>query len=118
MRTRLILTTALASVAFAPLALAQRPAEPPVAAEPAPPVLDPKACANGERARPSDTQETQGSAVPKDSLSEKLARTDGVICPPADINPDIRVPAPSGGANTPVIPPPGSPGGDPSIQPK
>jgi hypothetical protein len=29
----------------------------------------------------------------------------------------MRAPTPEGG-NTPVIPPPGSPGGDPSIRPK
>ena len=36
--------------------------------------------------------------------SEKLARTDGVICPPPDIDPDIHARAPGGG-RTPVIPP-------------
>ena len=50
------------------------------------------------------------------TLSEKLDQTAGVICPP-DIDPAIKAPTPSGG-NTPVIPPPGSPGGDQSVQPK
>jgi len=50
------------------------------------------------------------------TLSDKLARSDGVICPP-DVDPDIKAPAPGGG-KTPVIPPPGTPGGDPNIQPK
>jgi hypothetical protein len=50
------------------------------------------------------------------TLSEKLDQTAGVICPP-DIDPAIKVPTPNAG-KTPVIPPPGSPGGDPSVQPK
>ena len=50
-------------------------------------------------------------------LGDKLARSDGVLCPPAGIDPEIRAPTPDGG-KTPVIPPPGSPGGDPSIRPK
>ena len=51
------------------------------------------------------------------SLSEKLARSDGVICPPEHVDPEIKAPTPPGGA-MPVIPPPGSPGGDPTIRPK
>ena len=50
-------------------------------------------------------------------LSDKLARADGVLCPPAGIDPEIRAPTPETG-NTPVIPPPGSPGGDPTMRPK
>ena len=53
----------------------------------------------------------------REPLSEKLARSDGVICPPAGVDPEIRTPAPDVG-NTPVIPPPGSPGGDPSVRPE
>ncbi len=51
------------------------------------------------------------------NLSDKLARSGGVICPPEHVDPEIKQPTPPGGA-MPVIPPPGSPGGDPSIQPK
>ena len=50
------------------------------------------------------------------TLSEKLYQTAGVICPP-DVDPAIKVPTPNAG-KTPVIPPPGSPGGDQSVQPK
>ena len=81
--------------------------------------LDPKACA------PSDTPSTTGKGSETDpqqrdatrNLSDKLARTGGVICPPAHVDPEIRQPTPPGGP-MPVIPPPGSPGGDQSIQPK
>src|ERR1700682_6009506 len=37
--------------------------------------------------------------------------------PPAGVDPEMHAPAPDVG-NTPVIPPPGSPGGDPTIRPK
>ena len=81
------------------------------------PSADPKACAPGERLE----QGPQGLEAPAttgrgDTASDKLARTDGVICPP-NVDPEIRVPPPAVGT-TPVIPPPGSPGGDPSIRPK
>jgi hypothetical protein len=52
-----------------------------------------------------------------EALGDKLARSDGVLCPPAGVDPEIRAPTPDTG-NTPVIPPPGSPGGDPNIRPK
>ena len=50
------------------------------------------------------------------TLSEKLDQTAGVICPP-DIDPGIKAPTPNAG-KTPVIPPPGSPGSDQTVQPK
>ena len=53
----------------------------------------------------------------REPLGDKLARSDGVLCPPSGVDPEIRAPTPDSG-NTPVIPPPGSPGGDPSLRPK
>jgi hypothetical protein len=50
-------------------------------------------------------------------LGDKLARSDGVLCPPPGVDPEMHAPAPDAG-KTPVIPPPGSPGGDPTIRPK
>jgi hypothetical protein len=50
-------------------------------------------------------------------LSNQLARSGGVICPPANLDAEIKAPTPEGG-KTPIIPPPGSPGGNPDIQPK
>ena len=50
-------------------------------------------------------------------LSDKLAKSDGVLCPPGGVDPEIRAPTPDAG-NTPVIPPPGSPGGNPNVRPK
>jgi hypothetical protein len=50
-------------------------------------------------------------------LSDKLAQSNGVICPPAGVDQDIHV-RPPGGGELKIIPPPGSPGGDPRIEPK
>ena len=66
-----------------------------------------------------------GGAVPEgqttgqraEPLGDELARSDGVLCPPAGVDPEMRAPTPDAG-NMPVIPPPGSPGGDPTIRPK
>ena len=54
---------------------------------------------------------------PANTLSDQLAESKGVICPPAGVDPGITAP-PVGGGRMPVIPPPGTPGGDPYIQPK
>jgi hypothetical protein len=59
------------------------------------------------------SNETTGSR----SLSDRLAESKGVICPPTGIDPGLAIP-PVGGGRMPVIPPPGTPGGDPGIQPK
>jgi hypothetical protein len=76
--------------------------------------VDPKGCAPGEQLQ------TDGAGTPQqksnEPLSDKLARTDGVLCPP-NVDPDIKAPTPESG-KMPVIPPPGSPGGDPNVQPK
>jgi hypothetical protein len=52
------------------------------------------------------------------TTSSDLARSGGVIIPPADVDPQMKR-APSHSADPmPVIPPPGAPGGDPSVKPK
>ena len=50
-------------------------------------------------------------------LGDQLAASQGVICPPANVDPKMHQAAPGGGAMK-VIPPPGAPGGDQSVQPK
>jgi hypothetical protein len=67
-----------------------------------PQTIDSKACTEQERSN--------------QTLSEKLGQTHGVICPP-DIDRGMKAPTPDAG-KTPVIPPPGSPGGNPNVQPK
>jgi hypothetical protein len=59
---------------------------------------------------------TTGSSK-SNELSDKLAESKGVICPPTGVDRDMQV-APPGGGQLKVIPPPGSPGGDQSVQPK
>jgi hypothetical protein len=119
--TRIVQLAALsAAVLLQGMAAAQAPPTPNTPIAPKTEQLDPKACAA------SDTQTTVGQGAKtgggmqmqqNGNLSDKLARSDGVICPPSQVDPEIRAPTPPGGA-MPVIPPPGSPGGDQSVQPK
>jgi hypothetical protein len=100
-------------------ALAQAPPQTKTPVAPKVEQLDPDACTH------SDTQTTVGKGGEADTqrqdgkgnLSDKLARSGGVICPPEHVDPEIKQPTPPGG-DMPVIPPPGSPGGDPSVRPK
>jgi hypothetical protein len=59
-------------------------------------------------------------AVPPASgtSSSDLNRSGGVIAPPAGIDPEIKQTAPATGSTMPIIPPPGTPGGNPAIKPK
>jgi hypothetical protein len=103
-----------------PPSATEQPPEPQAPAEETPAPADPKACAPGERATEGSggpTKPQAPSAGGGENLSDKLARTEGVICPPPHVDPEIHAPAPGGGAIE-VIPPPGSPGGDPSVKPK
>ncbi|MGL4264871.1 MAG: hypothetical protein ACRCTX_24890 [Afipia sp.] len=112
-----------AALALLPaVALAQAPPAPATPqAQTAPP--------NSDRATtncvPTETVPHEGTVAPRgtttgrapESLGDRLAKSDGVLCPPPGIDPDMHAPTPQGGT-TPVIPPPGSPGGDPSVRPK
>jgi hypothetical protein len=78
----------------------------------------------GHPSNPRDCMPSAGNNDPSPGdpkhnppLSAQASPSAGVICPPPGIDPEISVP-PTGGGNTPVIPPPGTPGGDPTIQPK
>jgi hypothetical protein len=65
---------------------------------------------------PRTTSSVGGSGAP---LSEKLESTGGVIRPPSDIAPSMAVRPPVPDPSTArVIPPPGAPGGDPTLEPK
>ena len=106
----------IAFVAFADVAVAQAP---PMAASPPGTTATPPLSPNSPTCAPHGTPAPNGTAAGerKEPLGEKLAKSDGVLCPPAGVDPEIRAPTPEGG-NTPVIPPPGTPGGDPSVRPK
>jgi len=84
---------------------------------------NPMACAPGERMQPGEHDGGQpGAKLPGrpettgENLSDRLARNNGVICPPS-VDPHIKAPTPEVG-KMPVIPPPGTPGGDQTVQPK
>jgi hypothetical protein len=61
----------------------------------------------------SQCAQPQGSGG---NLSRQLKQSNGVICPP-QMDPGMKRSPPNEGT-TPVIPPPGTPGGNPDIQPK
>ena len=121
MAMKLVLLISCAMMAAADVAGAQAPPSPTTPpAKTAPPSPDRAAnCA------PMQQKPNSGTAVPDgtttgqrpEPLGDKLARSDGVLCPPAGVDPEMHAPAPDAG-KTPVIPPPGSPGGDPTIRPK
>ena len=58
-----------------------------------------------------------GTVGSGENLSDKLASSNGVICPPDNVDQDMQKPAPGGGRMK-VIPPPGGPGGDQNTVPK
>ncbi len=91
------------------LASAQTPAQP----NPAAPSTSPRTgCA------PGMGHSTVGSGQPGANPSDKLARSNGVLCPPSSgVDPDMRVAPPQGGTMK-VLPPPGTPGGDQKTIPK
>jgi len=69
-----------------------------------------------DRSSPQDPRST-GSICRGGNLSERLEHCDGVIPPPSGITPDNTIEPPDIGT-TPVIPPPGTPGGNQQIIPK
>jgi hypothetical protein len=79
----------------------------------------PRAGAGRGRGLPPDAKEapTVGGGGSSEPLSDKLAQSKGVICPPAGMDRDLQVRPPGGGALK-VIPPPGTPGGDPRVEPR
>jgi hypothetical protein len=91
------------------------PATPP--AQTAPPA--PARTADCAPAQPHGAVTPEGTTTGQrtEPLGDKLAKSDGVLCPPAGVDPEIHAPTPDGG-NMPVIPPPGSPGGNPNVRPK
>jgi hypothetical protein len=67
---------------------------------------------------PEDTAPGR-SGSSQEPLGKKLDRTDGVIHPPQGVDPGLTIPPPAEAQGTmPVIPPPGTPGGEPGPRPK
>ena len=93
--------------------LAQAPIRPPQA-----PNMPPTDQVIPEKIAPQEPSST-GTVGSGATLSDKLEATDGVIRPPSNIDPEITAPAPvPDPGTTPVIRPPGSPGGNPEFVPK
>ena len=59
-----------------------------------------------------------GTTGPSGNLSESLSRTEGVITPRPMDGGIVTAPPVSDTGTTPVIRPPGEPGGNPNVQPK
>jgi hypothetical protein len=116
MRMKVTWVAATAFVALTHTAFAQAP---PTPATPPARTATPAPSTNSTACAPHDTSGSKETTSDKrkEPLGEKLAKSDGVLCPPPGVDPDIRAPTPEGG-NTPIIPPPGSPGGDPTVRPK
>lgn len=114
---RKIRLAAVAALMLAPaMAAAQAPPKPNSPIAPKSEQLDPDACGNN-RGTVGEGGEMQIKKPDGGDLSEQLAQSNGVICPPPQFDPAIKASTPPGGS-MPVIPPPGSPGGDRNIQPK
>jgi hypothetical protein len=114
----LLLSVLIAAPGMASAQAPPTPTTPPAQTAPPAParVSD---CAPMQPVPPRGTIAPEGSTAGQrtEPLGDRLAKSDGVLCPPAGVDPEIRAPTPDAG-NTPVIPPPGSPGGDPNVRPK
>ena len=93
------------------------PATPPAQTAPPAPANN---CTQMQPVAPRGTVAPEGATkgLAAEPLGDKLAKSDGVLCPPSGVDPEIRAPTPDAGGKMPVIPPPGSPGGDPNVRPK
>ncbi len=118
MKLVLILSTMMVALGAAHAQAPPAPATP--MAETAPPAMQPAtACAPTKTTPGHRPNASEGTTVGEanEPLGDKLAKSNGVLCPPAGVDPELRAPTPETG-NTPVIPPPGTPGGNPNVQPK
>lgn len=112
------LLAAIPAVAFAQA--------PPTPTTPPAETAPPNAGHGSQNCAPTQAVPNDGTIAPRgnsttgqasEPLGDRLAKSDGVLCPPSGIDPQMHTPAPNVG-NMPVIPPPGSPGGDPTVRPK
>ena len=114
MKSTLLVTALLATAGVVHAQAPPAPATP--MAETAPPAPQrPSECAPSKPGMNAQQGTTIGQS--NDALGDKLARSNGVLCPPSGVDPEIRAPTPETG-DRPVIPPPGSPGGNPNVDPK
>ena len=99
---------------------------PPTPATPPAETAPPNAERGSQNCVPTQAVPNGGTIAPRgnsttgqapETLGDRLAKSDGVLCPPTGIDPGMHTPAPNTGSMQ-VIPPPGSPGGDPTVRPK
>jgi hypothetical protein len=121
MRTKPKLLFATALIAASGTAIAQAPPAPATplqqTAPPAPQRSTDCTPTRPDHSRNSVVPEGGTTGLAQEPLGDRLAKSDGVLCPPSGVDPEMRAPAPEIG-KTPVIPPPGGPGGDPNVRPK
>ena len=108
----------LVSVAIPCVAAAQNP-QPAAPQDPHHPLAPPSASQPPpEQIAPRDGTTGTQSAQNGGTLSDRLSRQQGTLRPPS-VDPGISAPLPSQGQGAmPVIPPPGSPGGNQTVVPK
>lgn len=106
------------AAAFPCIAAAQNP-QPAAPQDPHHPLAPPSASQPPpELIAPHDTTPGTKSAQSGDTLSDRLSKQQGMLHPPS-VDPGISAPLPSDAQGAmPVIPPPGSPGGNPAVVPK
>ena len=112
MNRRIILAAAVLAIA-APAAHAQNP-------QPAPPGDPHTSLAPPNAPTPPPEQIAPAAhdpATAQGNLSDKLSQQQGMLHPPA-VDPGITATPPAHGETMPVIPPPGTPGGDQKVMPK
>ena len=113
--------TLLLAAAFAlpTLAAAQAPpAAKPPSTGPAPAAQSRDCASPGAPATTGQSGDADVAKPDGSNLSNKLAQSNGVLCPPDQADPGMQAPTPPGG-RMPVIKPRGTPGSpDQSVQPK
>jgi hypothetical protein len=120
MRIKQSLALSCLWIAVCGAAAAQAPpaSSPPAQTAPTAPARGSNDCAPMQQVPGSNTpHDSTTTGQSREPLGDKLAKSDGVLCPPSGVDPEIHAPTPNTG-NMPVIRPPGSPGGDPSVRPK
>ncbi|MDH2347559.1 hypothetical protein [Bradyrhizobium sp. SSUT77] len=118
MRTTSNIILASLLIAASGSAIAQAPPAPATPPQQTAPPSAQHATSCTPQDRPNRSPDGTTTGQSREPLGDKLAKSDGVLCPPSGVDPEMHAPAPDTGANTPVIPPPGSPGGDPTVRPK
>ncbi|WP_426613696.1 hypothetical protein [Bradyrhizobium sp. McL0616] len=117
-RSNIILASLLIAASGSAIAQAPpAPATPPQAIAPQSPQRAAD-CAPQDRPNRATAPDGTTTGQSRELLGDKLAKSDGVLCPPPGVDPEMHAPAPTTDGAMPVIPPPGSPGGDPTVRPK